>query len=114
MTQADTVLDWLRERGSRGLHTFELRAHYVGNPSQRIAELEARGYTITRTREKLNGKATGTRYVLTVDAETSGAASASNAPAGVSSLPENDAAPDTPLFDAEHVSASPYQMDDVA
>jgi hypothetical protein len=73
-TQADTVLAMLRSRGTRGVHTFELRRQYIGNPSQRIAELEARGHRITHTREKLNGTATGTRYVLTVDADSSGAA----------------------------------------
>lgn len=64
MSQADTVLRMLRDAGSRGVHTFELRQEYIGNPSQRIAELEGRGHLFTRTREKLNGQAIGTRYRL--------------------------------------------------
>lgn len=54
----------LREAGPAGCHTFELRAAYVANPSQRIAELEDAGHTITHTREKLHGSAVGTRYRL--------------------------------------------------
>lgn len=64
MTQREQVLQLLREVGPRGIHTFELRARYIGNPSQRIAELEAEGHRITHTRERLNGHAIGTRYRL--------------------------------------------------
>jgi hypothetical protein len=64
MTQRDTVLGILQAAGSRGVHTFELRGQYIGNPSQRIAELEALGHRITHTRERLHGQATGTRYRL--------------------------------------------------
>lgn len=70
MTQAQQVLAVLRERGSRGVHTFELRRMYIGNPSQRIAELEARGHRITHgPKERLNGEALGVRYRLEHDAE---------------------------------------------
>ena len=64
MTQRDVVLKALRDAGTRGVHTFELRAAYIGNPSQRIAELEAAGYVISHTRERLHGRAMGTRYRL--------------------------------------------------
>lgn len=64
MTQRDRVLELLRAAGDTGVHTFELRAKYIGNPSQRIAELEAAGHTITRVRERLHGQAVGTRYRL--------------------------------------------------
>lgn len=76
MSQWQEVLALLRERGSRGVHTFELRARYIGNPSQRIAELEAQGHVISSAREKLNGDAVGARYVLVRDA-------AETAPAGL-------------------------------
>lgn len=64
MTQRQQVLQLLREVGPRGIHTFELRARYIGNPSQRVAELEAEGHHITHQRERLNGQAVGTRYRL--------------------------------------------------
>lgn len=94
MSQTDNVLALLRDRGTIGAHTFELRARYVGNPSQRIADLEARGHRFTRSREKLHGNATGTRYVLVVDADATKA-------------PETDA-PET-LF--RPMPASPYRGD---
>lgn len=62
--QWQTVLLELRNAGTRGVHTFEFRRMFIGNPSQRVAELEARGYVVTHTREKLDGKAIGCRYVL--------------------------------------------------
>lgn len=58
------VLHLLEHAGGRGIHTFELRRLFVGNPSQRVAELEAQGHTIRHRRERLNGAATGTRYTL--------------------------------------------------
>lgn len=65
MTQADNVLALLQARGQQGIHTFELRGeHYIGNPSQRIAELERRGYVVSSVRERLNGRAIGARYRL--------------------------------------------------
>jgi hypothetical protein len=67
--QHETVLQILRDAGKRGIHTFELRREYIGNPSQRIAELEARGHIISSTRERLNGDAWGARYVLERDAD---------------------------------------------
>lgn len=64
VTQRDKVLALLRDAGGRGIHTFELRQAFIGNPSQRIAELEAAGFEIEHTREKLHGQAQGTRYTL--------------------------------------------------
>lgn len=72
MSQRDKVLELLRAAGSRGVHTFELRAEFIGNPSQRIAELEALGHKITHTRERLRGSATGTRYRLLRDTGVEG------------------------------------------
>lgn len=73
-TQTRFVLSELRRRGSRGIHTFELRNLYIANPSQRISELEDRGHVISHSRERLNGRAFGCRYVLVVDADTREAA----------------------------------------
>jgi hypothetical protein len=84
-----------------------LRGQFIGNPSQRIAELEALGHPISHTRERLHGQATGTRYRL-----VSGAASAvslggthGHAPAGV--------APESTLFDPAEGSRtlSPYDKE---
>lgn len=63
-TQRERVLQMLQDAGPAGVHTFTMRAAYVGNPSQRIAELEAAGHHITHQRERLNGQAIGTRYRL--------------------------------------------------
>lgn len=62
MSQRATVARLLEERGEQGVHTFELRRMFIGNPSERIAELEREGWAISSTREKLNGEAYGTRY----------------------------------------------------
>lgn len=63
--QADYVYRCLKLRGPAGVHTFELRRRFIGNPSQRIADLENQGYRIKHgEREQLNGQAYGTRYWL--------------------------------------------------
>ena len=68
MSQRDFVLQRLREAGPRGIHTFQLRKEYVGNPSQRIAELEALGYVIQSVRERpAPDRALGARYTLVRD-----------------------------------------------
>ncbi|PTL55778.1 helix-turn-helix domain-containing protein [Paraconexibacter algicola] len=87
MSQRDDVLRALRDAGPRGVHTFELRAAYIGNPSQRIAELEEIGHTISRTPEALNGKARGTRYRLV------SLAGEERTPAGPSEAPSSISAP---------------------
>lgn len=66
MSQRDEVLAMLKAAGPAGVHTFEMRSRYIGNPSQRIADLEALGHRFTRVREKLHGRAVGTRYRLVV------------------------------------------------
>lgn len=97
VTQADQVLDAARQRGAQGVHTFELRRAYIGNPSQRIAELEQRGHRFTKTREKLNGEAVGTRYVLVHDAEAAAPAKAPGSPAAAEPLHDETVA----LFDLD-------------
>lgn len=62
-TQRDKVLAFLRDAGGRGIHTHELRQAMIGNPSQRIAELVAAGYSIEHKRERRNDSP-GTRYTL--------------------------------------------------
>lgn len=85
--QWSRMLDWLRERGPRGVHTFELRAQGIGNPSQRVAELEERGHVIDSVREEFgpNGS-TGARYTLRVDAVVE-QRRAANAPADPADTP---------------------------
>jgi hypothetical protein len=62
-TQRDRVLAFLRDAGGRGIHTHELRQAMIGNPSQRIAELEGLGHEIEHKRERRNDSP-GTRYFL--------------------------------------------------
>lgn len=80
MTQRQRVLEALIAAGSRGVHTFELRQAFIGNPSQRIADLEAEGYVITHTRERLHGTAIGTRYRLVAGARTASGAGSVGGP----------------------------------
>jgi hypothetical protein len=40
---------------------------YIGNPSERIADLERLGHLVSATRERLAGEAFGTRYRLVRD-----------------------------------------------
>jgi hypothetical protein len=64
-SQTDTLHAWLAERGAAGVHTFELRRAFIGNPSQRRQELEDRGvHVIVGPRERLNGSALGVRMWL--------------------------------------------------
>ncbi len=87
MSQADTVLSELRIAGRRGVHSFQLRALYIANPSQRILELEGRGHLITHQREKLNGAASGVRYRLVSDVEgTAGVQASPPSPAAGGAL----------------------------
>ena len=80
MSQRQDVLRMLRAAGPVGVHTFELRAAYVGNPSQRVSELEDEGHVIRHTRERLRGSAVGTRYVLVTDAVSRAAQSTAGSP----------------------------------
>ena len=57
------LLKALKELDS--LHTFDIREELrIGNPSERITDLENRGWAITHAREK-RGDSWGTRYTLT-------------------------------------------------
>lgn len=71
-TDCERVLLALRAMGPKGIHSRELRTrHITGNPSQRIADLEAKGYVINHEREHI-GKRPGTRYRLVSEPETAG------------------------------------------
>jgi hypothetical protein len=64
-TQAERLHALLVERETEGVHTFELRRLFIGNPSQRRIELEDRGVQlIVGPRERLNGDALGVRIWL--------------------------------------------------
>ena len=110
MTQRDTVLRMLRDAGSRGVHTFELRGAFIGNPSQRIAELEDAGYAISHTRERLHGKAIGTRYRLATT--TSGPPSAASPvppqadEGGIGALFQIGRAQQSAIYDADYGDAA--------
>jgi hypothetical protein len=81
MRQKDTTLQMLRAAGERGVHTFEMRRAFIGNPSQRIAELIEDGHGITTgPKERLNGEAMGVRYFLVHDAAATPAPAAAADP----------------------------------
>lgn len=65
MSDTERMYKLLKERGPRGAHTHELRSMgYSGNPSQRVADIEAKyGVTVQRERETRNGRQ-GSRYRL--------------------------------------------------
>lgn len=63
-TDCERMLALLREAEMYGVHSHEIRRKGIsGNPSQRIAELRAKGYNIESKREN-RGKRPGTRYIL--------------------------------------------------
>jgi hypothetical protein len=63
-SQCERFLAWLQARGPVGVHTFEMRRAFMGNPSQRRSELLALGFALGNRRERLNGRANGSRYWL--------------------------------------------------
>lgn len=114
MTQRERVLQMLRQAGSRGIHTFELRREFVGNPSQRIAELEAEGHRITHTRERLHGDAVGTRYRLVSEQENTSTGAGQQSRGRLA--PPGPTLADGHLFDPRGLSkpAGPYDELDAA
>lgn len=63
-TDAERMLIALRARGNTGLHSHEVRKLGISaHPSQRAAELEAKGYEIKRTKE-FKGRRPGVRFTL--------------------------------------------------
>lgn len=69
-------LRMLRAAGDKGVHTFEMRRAFIGNPSQRRQELLDRGCRLrVGEREKLHGRAQGVRYFLEYEPDGIGSAS---------------------------------------
>lgn len=67
MTDCDRMLDELAKAGPAGVHSHDLRRMGIsGNPSQRAADLEAKGHKLRRVREN-RGKRPGVRYFLVSD-----------------------------------------------
>ncbi len=65
MNQCEKLLRALREAGPVGWHSLDCRSKlFIGNPSQRVIELEEQGHLISVTRERLPGRAVGVRYRL--------------------------------------------------
>lgn len=65
VTQTDRFLEMLLAARERGVHTFEMRDDKIGNPSQRMADLRKRGFTIVvGPKERLRGPNMGVRYWL--------------------------------------------------
>lgn len=74
-------LRMLRAAGDHGVHTFEMRRAFIGNPSQRRQELIDRGCHLrVSEREKLHGRALGVRYFLEYEPEGIGAPAVSPGP----------------------------------
>lgn len=68
VSDKDRILDLLAKRGGAGATTFELRqSGYSGNPSQRIRELRAEGFTIEAEPFERSDGRRGKRYVLATD-----------------------------------------------
>lgn len=68
MTDRIRLLQALRDAGSTGVHSHDLRrAGISGNPSQRIRELRLEGHVIEGEPERRNGRP-GKRWTLTHDA----------------------------------------------
>lgn len=73
--QRRRLLRMLRAAGPRGVHTFDARRAFIGNPSERRSELERDGYVIrVGPRERLNGRSYGVRYFLDGEPTSGGAA----------------------------------------
>lgn len=64
-SQKERTLRMLQDAGNLGIHSFHFYSEEVRifRVSQRIRELQAEGYTITHTPERM-GSAIGTRYTL--------------------------------------------------
>lgn len=110
--QQTYVVRRLRERGDRGIHSFELRQEYIGNPSQRINELRAYGYVIPepQVREKLNGKARGVRYRLTGEPDLDLVCDAGVAGVDDCDVPEHSGGPTDPAEPASIASAGGHHL----
>lgn len=78
-SQRERILSWLRERGNRGVHSFELVEAHMPRGADAILRLRRAGYEIESRRESFRGEAKGVRYVLVREPD----GSAPSAPAPV-------------------------------
>lgn len=63
-SQWQQVHAWLKAAGPEGVHTFQMRAALVGNPSERMRQLDEHGIAWRGRDEKYQGDAKGTRFWL--------------------------------------------------
>lgn len=64
LTDAQRLWVWLRDAGSEGVHSHEIRkAGYSGNPSSRMKDIVSKGQSVFTVRESRNGRP-GARYWL--------------------------------------------------
>lgn len=69
-TDCERLANFLRVRGPAGGHSHEIRRLAIsGNPSQRVADLEAQGFVIEHQRE-FKGRRPGMRYVLVAEPQS--------------------------------------------
>lgn len=69
-TDTQRLLIALQARGPKGIYSHEIRKLGIsGNPSQRVADLEALGYEIDHRREH-KGRRPGVRYTLTAEPQS--------------------------------------------
>jgi hypothetical protein len=113
-SQKDRVAHLLRANGSRGVHTHELRADFIANPSERIRDLKKLGWVIDCKPERLHGTAVGTRYVKISEpeAERSDGASSPSPPCEDSSVSVASLGSEPQLFDL--ATGQPHYRDAAA
>lgn len=64
-SQRERVLSWLRRRGQRGVHSFELVKDGMPRAAAVVHKLREEGYIIDSPRETFNGgESKGVRYIL--------------------------------------------------
>jgi hypothetical protein len=64
MSQRDRILQWLEERGPRGVHSFEFYEARMPRGAAAIDVLRKEGHVIESLNERYQGEAKGVRYVL--------------------------------------------------
>lgn len=64
MSQRARILKWLEERGSDGVHSFELIEAHMPRGAAVICALKKEGYAIESERQPFHGEANGVRYFL--------------------------------------------------
>lgn len=71
MSDIQRVLKAAQDAGSKGIFSLDMRREgLTGDPSRRICDLEEKGFSFSKTREK-QGERFGVRYVLLENVESS-------------------------------------------